>query len=166
MLFKDPCSLKRYSLWLCCCEIVAESVLGRRRGLPLAHDLMRCMQSSVGDPWSSRGVWAQPGWAPSDSVMAPREAAKYLLVTVGKPPLPISLSWEWEVGGMEHSICSALRMIQMQGSRGNKDGAGPECMTKKREENSENSIISKHKSPCLNRSKRFEQTTSPKKINA
>lgn len=34
---------------------------------------------------------------------------------------------------MENSMCPELRMMQMQGSGGSIDGAGPESMTKKKE---------------------------------
>lgn len=62
---------------------------------------------------------------------------------------------------MEHSMCSELRMIQMQEGRDNMDSTGPEGMTKTRKtlkntKNFENSILRKRKSPYSNISKGSE----------
>ena len=91
-------SLKHYSLRMCCSKMVAESLLG-------------CGKGPSRNTWSFEGCenvvkrgWAQPGWALSDSVVAPREAIKYLLVLVGELPLPIPLHWLWEAG-RTRSMC-------------------------------------------------------------
>lgn len=170
MLLKDPWSLKHYSLWMCCSEIVAESALVWGEG---SCPKSMILGGTCRDHWRPEDIkkGTQPGWDLSDSVMTPREAAKYLLVTVGELPLPTPLSLDvpgWGDGTFHvfwtqddtdagrQNWQTWIELAQWVWQRHEKH-------IKTIQRTLKNAIIRKHKSPYLNMSKRFEQTPHQKR---